>query len=258
MRGETLIRKTAKTVPLAFGAFHRDRTDDLVVLLYHRVGVGDREIDLDVQSFERQMALVSQGGEVRPLGDLLADENGGRVAVTFDDGSGDFVRHVVPILERWRVPALLYLATGSVEATTAEDPLSWADLRDAVATGLVSVGSHTHSHADLSAASEHEATDEMKRSKDLVEDQLGIACRHFAYPWAVASPAAERAGRLLFDSAALLWRTNRRSQLDRHRLGRTPVLRADGPRFFRAKLNGRLDGEALIYRALRRGPWRRT
>ena len=85
------------------------------------------------------------------------------------------------------------------------------------------------------------------------------ACRHFAYPWAVGSPAAARAARGLFRSAALhAWRTNRAGRLDPFELGRTPVLRSDGRFFFEQKVRGRLDGESLAYRLLRRGPWERA
>jgi peptidoglycan/xylan/chitin deacetylase (PgdA/CDA1 family) len=166
---------------------------------------------------------------------------------------------MVPLLVRYRVPAILYLATGLVAngGPASADALTWADLRDAVETGLVTVGAHTHGHADLSRATEAEAELEMRRAQELIEDRLGVACRHFAYPWAVGSPAADRVARRLFDSAALYaWRTNRRGRMDPHRLGRTPVLRSDGTAFFPARVRGLLDGEALAYRVLRRGPWR--
>jgi hypothetical protein len=75
----------------------------------------------------------------------------------------------------------------------------------------------------------------------------------------VGSAVADAVARRTFDTAALeAWRTNRRGRTDPWRLGRTPVLRSDGLAFFRAKAAGLLDGEALLYRALRRGPWRRT
>jgi hypothetical protein len=98
----------------------------------------------------------------------------------------------------------------------------------------------------------------MRRSRGLIEDRLGVPCRHFAYPWAVSSPAAERAVRGHFRSAALRWQTNRRGRIDPFRLGRTPILRNDEGVFFRAKVAGRLDKEAVAYRLLRRGPWRRA
>jgi len=188
------------------------------------------------------------------------EDSGGGVVVSIDDGYRDFADTVLPLLERHRVPTVLYLATGLVvegDGRTA-GLLDWSDLRAAVATGLVTVGSHTHDHVDLSRASEREADDEMRRSKELIEDRLGVACRHFAYPWAVASPGAERAAGRHFETAALsAWRTNRRGRIDPLRLGRTPVLRSDSGALFRAKVGGMLDGEAWAYRALRRGPWGR-
>jgi peptidoglycan/xylan/chitin deacetylase (PgdA/CDA1 family) len=123
---------------------------------------------------------------------------------------------------------------------------------------LVTVGAHTHNHADLSRADEAAAEGEMRRSKELVEDRLSVACRHFAYPWAVGSDAADRVARRLFDSAALdAWKTNRRGRIDPYRLGRTPILRSDGETFFGLKARGFLDGESLAYRLVRRGPWGR-
>ena len=97
----------------------------------------------------------------------------------------------------------------------------------------------------------------MRRSQQLIEDRLGAPCRHFAYPWGVGSAEADRAARRLFDSAAMAWGTNRAGRIDRYRLARVPVLRSDGPVLFRAKVEGRLDREATIYRLLGRGPWRR-
>jgi peptidoglycan/xylan/chitin deacetylase (PgdA/CDA1 family) len=164
------------------------------------------------------------------------------------------------VLVRHAIPVLLYQATGLVDAVSerANEGLTWSQLGEAVSTGLVTVGSHTHGHVDLSKASEEEVEREVETSKGLIEDRLGVPCRHFAYPWAVTGPAAERVVARHFRTAALLWRTNRRGRIDLLRLGRTPVLRSDEGMFFRAKVTGRLDKEAVAYRLLRRGPWRRT
>ncbi|MGH2659741.1 MAG: polysaccharide deacetylase family protein, partial [Actinomycetota bacterium] len=188
---------------------------------------------------------------------------GGGVVLTIDDGFRDFHDHVVPLLLQYRLPALLYLATGLVadghRSPSSPDALTWSMVRDAVGTGLVTIGAHTHNHVDLSRLPEREAEKEMRRSKETIEDRLGMPCRHFAYPWGRGSAGADRAARQLFETAALVaWKTNRRTGLDRHRLGRTPILRSDGRVFFRAKLLGLLDSEALVYRVLRRGPWGRT
>jgi len=263
MSVDSLARKAIKTSALPFGVPGRARPGDLVVLLYHRVGEGDREIDQRSSMFERQMAYLAARPDTGTLDAAL--DGGGRVgvAVTVDDGYRDFYDHVLPVLVRHQVPALLYLATGLVQGESPDEPgepsrMTWSQIREAAASGLVTVGGHTHGHVDLSRVSEQEAEDEMRRCKDLIEDRLGVACRHFAYPWAVAGRGADRAARRLFDSAALGWETNRLGKLDPFELGRTPVLRNDGMTFFKAKVRGMLDAEAFAYKALRRGPWRRT
>lgn len=255
MDRSALVRRAAKLAALSLGVRRRDPRD-LTVLLYHRVGIGDREIDVPTGDFEQQIASLAATERVLSLDDALSEPRGG-VVVTIDDGFRDFSEIVVPILERHRVPVTLYLATGLVaNGSSGPDSLTWRDLEDAVATGLITVGAHTHNHADLSMADETTADEEMRRSKEMIEDRLSVGCRHFSYPWSFCSPDADRVARRLFTSAALPWRTNRRGVTDPHRLGRTPILRNDTPMFFRAKVHGRLDGEAFVYRALRKGPWK--
>jgi len=255
-RRQSAARTGIKLAALPLGIWTRRRPGDVVILLYHRVGTGDREIDLPIEGFERQMVALSERERILSLDEALRGEDGG-VVVTFDDGFADFHHHVVPVLDRLRIPTMLYLSTGLVE--DGPEALSWGHLREAVASGLVTVGSHTHRHVDLSKVDGRAAEEEMRRSKDLIEDRLGQPCRHFAYPWAVGSDDADRVARRLFDSAALgAWVTNRAGRIDHYRLGRTPVLRSDNGFLFRAKLKGMLDGEALAYRLVRRGPWRPT
>ena len=246
--------------PLGWPA--RRRPGDVVVLLYHRVGDTRSEIELGARAFERQLMDLVARERVLTLEEGLAGDDGGGVVVTFDDGYRDFHEAVLPMLVKYRVPAVLYLATGLVAnggGPTAADALTWTQLCEAVDTGLVTVGSHTHGHVDLSKTTEAEADAEMRRSKELIEDRLGTACAHFAYPWSVSSPPADRAARRLFRSAALdAWRTNRAGRIDPYRLGRVPILRSDGHFFFRRKVRGALDSEAWLYRALRRGPWGRS
>ena len=253
-----VAKRSAKAVALAGGIRAGRRPGDVVILLYHRLGADTRsEIELDGRTFARHLERIVAKDTPRSLEDAISGGEG--VVVTFDDGTRDFYESALPLLVSHRVPALLYLATGGVatNGNASPDALTWKQLEEATATGLVTIGSHTHSHADLAAATEREADEEMRRSKELIEDRLGVSCRHFAYPWGLASPDAERVARRLFATAALDgWRVNRRAAIDPYRLARIPVLRSDGQFFFRAKLRGRLNGEAMLYRVAHRGPWR--
>ena len=173
-----------------------------------------------------------------------------QVVLTADDGTADWVDVLLPLLVDRQLPMTWYVATQFIDDSRSFPyegiPISWAGLRDAVSTGLVTVGSHTHSHAVLSRADGATARFELARSAALIEDHLGTACRHFAYPKAMApSPAADREVRLRFVSAALAGnRVNVPGRADPARLGRTPVKRSDSTRRFLRRVHGntRVEG----------------
>lgn len=246
----------------------------ITVLIYHRVGGGsDSAVDLAVDAFEAQAEHLAAHHRVLSIDDAVAelgapadhaapDPRPG-VVITFDDGTTDFADHVVPVLERHRLPATLYVATQFVDEETefpwGAPPISWSALRDSLATGLVTIGSHTHSHWLLDRLEAERIAADLDTSIELIRHHLGVDPQHFAYPKALpGSPRAEIEVRRRFRSAALAAsRVNRPGHTDLHRLWRTPIQTTDGFEFFAAKAGGglRLEGElrALAARARYRG-----
>jgi peptidoglycan/xylan/chitin deacetylase (PgdA/CDA1 family) len=134
--------------------------------------------------------------------------------------------------------------------------MSWTAVRDTLATGLVTIGSHTHTHALLDRLPEERLDEELSRSTGAIEDHLGVTPEHFAYPKSVApSAAADRAVHARFRSAALAGtRPNRYGRTDPYRLARSPIQAGDGLRWFRAKALGGMSFEDDVRRVLNR--WR--
>jgi peptidoglycan/xylan/chitin deacetylase (PgdA/CDA1 family) len=224
----------------------------VVVLVYHRVGRRtDSEVDLPIDLFDAQLEALAATGRVTPLDaclDALAAPEppaaGDPIAITFDDGTADFVDLALPRLARHGLAVTLYVATAFIDEgrTFPGDgtPASWAALQEAQSTGLVAIGSHTHNHALLDRAPEGEVEHELDRSRELIEERLGTSPAHFAYPKAVAGSAvADAAVRARFRSGALAGtRPNPYGRTDPYRLARSPIQRADGMSWFRRKLDG--------------------
>jgi peptidoglycan/xylan/chitin deacetylase (PgdA/CDA1 family) len=61
-------------------------------------------------------------------------------------------------------------------------PLSWPEVADMRASGLVSIGSHTESHAILSRCSPTRRRHELEGSRAVLEARLGERCELFCYP----------------------------------------------------------------------------
>ncbi len=258
-----LARTAVKLTAAAVDAVARP-APGLVILLYHRVGGrAPIEVDLDLGLFTDQIAELRAGHDVVTLAEGLASLSDpmspltAPVVVTFDDGTADFAELALPVLVEHGVPVTLYVATDFVDqAQTFPDggvPLSWNALRDASSTGLVDVGSHTHTHALLDRLASDRIAEELDRSISLVEEHVGARPRHFAYPKAVpGSLAADALVRARFSSAALAGTRANPNGTDPYRLARSPVQRGDGMRWFRHKAAGGLGFEDTMRRALNR------
>jgi len=80
---------------------------------------------------------------------------------------------------------------GSPEASNRA-MLSWDEVRQLAADPSVTIGAHCLTHPVLSALSRDESAREIKESKGRLEDELGLAVNHFAYPFGGEEDAGER------------------------------------------------------------------
>lgn len=255
------VKRCAATADLA-----RGHTPGIVILIYHRVGRRSQtETDLPIALFTKQMEDLAASGRIVTLDTALSVLDGppralDPVVITFDDGTADFAECAIPVLERFKLPATLYLATHFTEhAQRYPDggvPLSWAAVREVVSTGLVTVGSHTHTHPRMDRLDYGAAAEELDRSVALIEGQLGFHPEHFAYPYSVIPrPDAERAVRERCRSAAVAGsRPNRYGRTDLHRLTRAPIQLSDGMVYFHKKVEGGMRIEEVLRAAINPAP----
>jgi peptidoglycan/xylan/chitin deacetylase (PgdA/CDA1 family) len=259
-------RLVASGVKVGAAAFDRivPPAPGVVVLIYHRVGGGSgSNVDLSRDVFDQQVSELVAAERVITMDAavaLLADGSSDGasfdkrclpVVLTFDDGTADWLDVVLPVLASHQAPATFYVASDFVDAGRAFPgdgvPMSWAGLAEMQASGLATIGSHTHTHALLDRATASTAADELDRSIELIGANVGAAPRHFAYPKALlAGPDAEPEVRSRFATAAIARGVPNPVGVDLHRLTRTPIQVTDGMRWFRHKAAGgmRLEDRA--------------
>ena len=190
-------------------------TRSIPILLYHHVAPNR---DLTPAAFEAHLAAIQEAGYASLSVDEVVEVLTGRreaperaIAITFDDGYLDNWIYAFPALKRFNIKATLYLVTARIadhaEPRREHDPdgyLSWAEARVMASSGLITFGSHTHSHRNFVRSQPYaDIEDELRRSKGLIEAKLKKPCRHLAWPWGEYErtwwPAVMEAG---YESAA--------------------------------------------------------
>jgi len=263
-------KKAVKLALLVSARARRTAEPGLYVLIYHRVGADQgQEMDLPLATFRRQMEWLSRHTEVVPLSDGLDRLSGGaferdRVAITFDDGYRDVFTRAWPVLRDLSLPATVFLATGFMEGESAApiregagdrgEParaLGWDQVGEMAASGLVAVGSHTHTHRSLDAISAAEAEDECERSNAVLRSRAGVEPDTFAYPRALVGNEDVVARRYRW-AVTGDGTKNVPGHVEPHRLARTAVRASDGMFFFRQRLEGIAPLEDRLYDRLRR------
>ncbi len=190
-----VLRSSVKWCSLALD-LPRRRAAGIVILIYHRTGARTGgEADLPSALFSQQMEVLAASGRAVSLDVALrtlecqpAADAPDPVVVTFDDGTPDVADVAMPILQQFQIPATVYLATDFIERSRPFPadgrPLSWSAARDLVSTGLVTIGSHTHTHPRLDRLERPRVATELDRSIALIEERLGHRPEHFATPTA--------------------------------------------------------------------------
>ena len=268
------VKAASRAAAVAADAL-RPPSPGVTILIYHRVGGRTgTSVDLPTDAFDAQIAHLAERCRVRTLteaADLLTDgarapelaDDRPDVVVTFDDGTADFVDEALPVLVRHGVPATYYLATDFLDRQRPfpDDgvPMTWAAAAEAVASGLVDIGSHTHTHALLDRVPRSVVVDELDRSIESIGSHLGLDVAHFAYPKAVlGTPEAEAEVRARFRTATIARTRSNPMGADLHRLTRSPIQRRDDDSVFRRKLAGGLGLEDDLRSAANRWRHRRA
>ena len=167
----------------------------ITILCYHRFGSRPSSMTVTPQAFEAQMAyLATHGYTVVSLERLPAYLEGREpiprkaVVITIDDGYRSTYEVAYPVLRRYKFPATVFLYTDFVGAG---DALTWPQMKEMTASGLIDMQPHSKTHANLIArqGDEREARyrerirREVEVPVDLLKSQLGVPSLVYAFPY---------------------------------------------------------------------------
>jgi peptidoglycan/xylan/chitin deacetylase (PgdA/CDA1 family) len=183
------------------------------VLLYHDLANGPvtdgfRRYVVPPSLFDEHLsAIQSAGYETAPTSQLpayLRGELPERTAfVTFDDAYESFATLAMPALARYSMKATVFAPTAYLGGNAGwlsdlqEDArmiMSWNELTDCAGAGA-EVGAHGHDHLPFDLVSKAQLVNELRASRQMLEDRLGFPVTSLAYPFGFHSRAVRRLAR---------------------------------------------------------------
>lgn len=172
------------------------------ILCYHRFGGSSSAANKMVVSsanFAAQLEWLKRNDyHVVRLSQLVGYLEGRQplpkrsVVITIDDGYESVYRHALPLLRKYNFPATLFAYTDFIGAG---DALTWPQMQELAASGLVDIQSHSKTHRNLIERGPGETDDryrqlidtEARAPRELLERRLPVQVRHFAYPYGDAN-----------------------------------------------------------------------
>lgn len=192
----------------------------LPVLLYHHVGPPqlrtDAYLTVSPEQFERQVRWFYLRGyrsirssdwyRWRCEGTGLPEKP---LLFTFDDAYADICTHALPILQRYRFGATVFVVTGLIGGTNEWDeargfgthPLMTAEQIRYWAAHGIEFGAHGRTHADLTTLTGSNLVEEVVGSRDELAAILGQRVAVFAYPYGRYNEQVQECGRTIYDLA---------------------------------------------------------
>lgn len=189
----------------------------IAILTYHSLDDSGSVVSVSPSLFSSQMAALSDAGwRGVSMSDAIDERNRSgcwpdrSVVITFDDGFANFAQFGIETLKRHGFGATVFVISAYVGGRNNWAPppdglgertlMSWTELVRATHAG-VEIGAHTQSHADLTKLSPERIEDELRGSKDEIEERLNRPVRTFAYPYGSNSDTAQDCAAQLFDAA---------------------------------------------------------
>lgn len=165
--------------------------------MYHEVTVPEKIYQLtkitppafvlDIKQFERQIkSLHDSGYEAWSLQELISWLSGGLVTppakpiiLTFDDGFKGNYEFALPVLKNYGFKATFFVIVNKIGESQM---MTWEHLEELSETGM-SIQSHTLSHRALGLLDPGEIANELKVSKDKLEQSLSSSIDFLSFPY---------------------------------------------------------------------------
>jgi peptidoglycan/xylan/chitin deacetylase (PgdA/CDA1 family) len=184
----------------------------LTIFVLHAVSNAPSDMAVSAECLREQLsALLENGYRCLDFEEVVRVVTGAQLlttsafALTFDDGYRNLYEQAWPILDEFGLTAVLFVTEGFLNGRVTPpwgathpdlvreytalashfQPLEWSQLRQMIDSGRFRLGSHSIHHQLLGLLHHKQVEEEIRGSRQILEDRLGMPVRYFSYPYGV-------------------------------------------------------------------------
>ena len=187
-------------------------TEKFALFNLHSITPAKSDMAVSPARFRDQIsALLRDGYRCLDFGEVLQAVNNVNFlsqrafSLTFDDGYRSVYEEAWPVLQEFGASATIFVCVNFIGGRVAPPwhsnhpalvreyadnvnhfrPLEWSQLREMARDQRIRVGSHSLNHFLMGKLSGDRLREELRQSKQILEDRLGVAVSFFSYPYGV-------------------------------------------------------------------------
>jgi peptidoglycan/xylan/chitin deacetylase (PgdA/CDA1 family) len=158
----------------------------IIVLMYHRFEENKYpSTNIKISDFIKQIDLIKKNGFnfVDPSNfenSLINLKDKKKIMLTIDDAFSSFYEQAWPILQKNKIPFLLFVNTREVGS---RGYMNWSQIKEVSKAKFAHVGNHSYSHDYLVDKTEDEINNDINLAIDDFKKNLGYNSFFFSYPF---------------------------------------------------------------------------
>jgi len=151
--------------------------DDSKCIFYHDIHSKNRFTDMStpVDLFVKHINVI------RDLGFEIVSEitkEKGQISISFDDGFKGFYENI-EVINRLKIPITIFVVSSYLGE---ENFITKVQLKELHNNPLITIQSHTHTHPDLTLLSSEKLEEELRKSKQILDEICGVEINSICFP----------------------------------------------------------------------------
>ena len=166
-----------------------------MILMYHNIDktsyfntVSLENLDSQLKFIKNNYTPVSVDKYIDFLKKNKSTKKSKIVAITINDGYKSFKKYFVPLLEKYQIPATLFIPVNHVNGFNSWDEdridiMNWDEIKELTQNPLITIASHGLDHKSIAKLTKENIKNEICLSKKILEEKLDLPITYFSFPF---------------------------------------------------------------------------